>query len=76
MIAPFTKLRGVTVDSLDEVTAAFTDADWDQLDGDLTGVFHEVTDQMVRLGVDDTDQDAVLIFCRLYLKVIARDPEV
>ena len=73
----FTKLRGVTVDQLDEVTASFTDTDWEQLDeSHLRPIYHDVTDHMVLLGIDDTDQDAVLIFCRLYLKVIARDPEI
>ena len=67
----FTKLHGVTLDRLDEVTSEFTAADWAQLDDehlDVTGL--DVLRGVAHLGVD-MDEDPIALYCRLYLQ--ARD---
>lgn len=73
---PFTKLRGVTPDQLDEVVSTFTDEDWDALEqGYLIPAGHDVLDHLDPLGADE-DFDTTVLFCRLYSHLTARNPEV
>lgn len=72
----FTKLRGATLAQLDEVTANFTNADWEQLEDEhLVHIYHDVLSAMDLLGVQE-DQDSVLVLCHLYRKLLARNPEI
>jgi hypothetical protein len=72
----FTKLRGATVERLDGITATFTADDWEDLEsGPIQALVYEVMDHMDVLGVD-AGTDSVLMFCLLYQRILARNPEV
>ena len=73
---PFTKLRDVGLDQLDEALTGFTDDDWRELEqAHLDPLGHWVVQSLDLLGID-ADADSVLMYCRLYQHLLARHPEV
>ena len=71
----FTKLRGVTPDRLDEVTASFDAADWDDLyNCHLAGLALDSIDVADGLGIPE-HVDSMTVISRLYLAYVATLPE-
>lgn len=64
---PAGRLRNVTLNTLPEVTASFTVADWARLEDehlDIVGL--RMFGELEEIGID-MDDDPVAVFCILYL---------